>query len=110
MFKELNVGDIVYRYRVTEGKLKVDKGKVQELVKHRHDYLYRITFDDGHYDIMPAKGEFGKVHVGVKLWLSERNEKLARNLFIAHEEKRISKLQKDIENINKLIETLWESE
>ena len=97
-----NVGDKIYWYTAKNCKFIVHEGEIIE----RHNQLLIYFKDDYSRVLMPKDDDFGKIISGTSLWLTERNDELARKMFIEYQEQCLSKLQKQIDDKIKFIELL----
>jgi hypothetical protein len=84
----------------------VRKGTVKENI-----FGYKVVcYDDGTSGgALPYDSSFGKLHKaggGVDLWLFEKNDELARRLFVEYEEKQLAKLQEKVNKKQKFIDDL----
>lgn len=102
----INTGDILYRYNVRHDRLIRYTGTVTNLNGRRV-----VIFRDGVSTVRcPREQDIGIIRtgqsVGPSLWLTERDDELARQMHLAYEESRLSKLKKQIEDKKKIIEIL----
>lgn len=99
-----NVGETVYKYTLRKGKMFIHEGTVIEGLFNVKCVVFK---DQSATDRLPCDDDFGKVDTkGTSLWLAERDDELARHLFVAYEEHSIAKLQEMINKKTKLIEDL----
>ena len=96
----LYYGDILYRYTLRNGKITVYEGEVTRYMG-RYD---RVCLSNGDNVLIPKS--FGVIQHGVTIWLTKRDDDLARRMFIEHRESRLAKLLESIDNERKIIETL----
>lgn len=98
-------GKILYRYT-----LKGNKFNVREGVVNYTGFRFLVNFRDGGAMVRcPRAEDIGKVRaVGCSLWLTERDDTLAKKLFIQYESKKIAELQKQIDKKNETIIMLME--
>lgn len=105
MKNDLKVGDKIYWYTAKHNKFIIYECEIIEV--HNEKY---VNFNDGHHGKRRlSRIEFGVIQNGVSLWLIERNDELAKSMFVEYGEQFISKLQKQIDDRLKLIELLRES-
>ena len=103
MFESLNEGDRVYRYIANGICFKVNEGSIRKLCSRE----YIVDGTDGEwYGRLPYKYKAGTVTLGMTIWMTERDDELAKNIFIEHERKTLLKLEKAIKNTKKRIDFL----
>ena len=106
MKNDFKVGDKLYWYTAKDSKFIVHEGEIIEL----RNRLF-VYFEDNHSRRrVPKNDEFGIIQNGTNIWLAERDDKLAKSIFLKLHEECLSKLQKQIDNKIKFIELLKESE
>lgn len=99
-------GVLVYKYTVRNGKLFVHEGEVRTVGIHQNVYFK----DNYQRTRCPKREEFGVIlSNGPSLWLGERDDKLAKQLFIEFEEAGLAKLQEQINIKSELIRKLKEN-
>lgn len=103
----VEVGTTLYRYTISGGKLFVHEGVVtwdgwRGLVKFKdHSSTYKC----------PKVEDLGELQKGGRsLWLGERNDDLAKMIFIDNELNKISELEDQIERKWELVRTLRNTE
>lgn len=89
--------DKVYLYSRYRGRFDVYEGDLRSSNYGRGRYYQFIFKRNGKESCLQCSGESGVVHHSV-LWLPERNDQLARDLFIEHERTIIKELQDKIEH------------
>lgn len=101
-------GEIIYHYNIIDGELTVKKGIIKTANEgKKYSYKY-VEFDYGRLEI-PRMSEIGIIHSGrPSLWLFERDDELAKKMFIEYEEECIEKAKEDIEKRQKLLEVIKE--
>ena len=105
MKQDFNVGDKVCWYTAKHNKFLIYEGEIIE--EHNKKY---VDFKDGRHSRHSLwRVKFGEIQNGVSLWLPERNDELAKSMFIEYGEQFISKLQKQIDARLKLIKMMKES-
>ena len=99
----IKFGDKIYKYTVRNGKLFIHEGVVTEYRGRKFVYFE----DSSPRTRCPKDEEIGMIRSnGPSLWLLEKNDELARRLFIEFEEKGLSELKKLIERKNELLNML----
>jgi hypothetical protein len=106
MTNELKKGDTVYLYELKRTGLQIKEGMITEICCRG----FKVWSNGEMLGVITSRYKIGTVTIGSKLWLKVNDIDLARKLFIEHEEKTISKLQKSIELSNNRIKLLNESE
>ena len=98
-------GKVVYRYSYRNGKLFVHEGTVTWDMGRPLVY-----FNDGsETQRCPADSQFGKVRrVGHSLWMTERNDDLARSMYAEYELNKIEKLKVEIDRRYRNVDILRE--
>lgn len=98
-----NIGEIVYKYTLRNGKLFIHEGEIIERGIRKCVY-----FKDEKTTVrLPKENEFGICHSnGPSLWLADRDDELARRIFIEYEERGIAELQGMINRRTALINIL----
>lgn len=102
-----NVGETVYMYALRNEKFFVHEGTI---TKHgTHTCVY---FKDTKRTVrLPRKEDFGVIHTkGSSLWLADRDDELAKRIFIEWEENSLAELQELIDRKTKLIDVLKSKE
>ena len=99
------VGEKIYMYTMMNGKFNVREGTIEEDECHRKFIVYPDFGRDSYYFRATRRG-FGIIINGITLYLEDRNDELAKRLFIEHEENDIAELEEKIgrklENIKML--------
>ena len=103
------VGTTLYRYTIKYNKFYVHEGVVNQCINRKI-----VVFPDGgfkHSSVRcPRPEDIGVIRsVGLILWLTERNDDLARHIFIEHEKKQINRMCRLIDEKQKIINLLKES-
>jgi len=103
----INIGDTLVLYTARDGKLNVHKGIV---VRNPKRYTPVVIFEDRRYqDFVPKESKVGRIiGYGPKLWMYERDDELARKMFLEYEMGKLEQLEKQIERKKRLIEVLRE--
>ena len=97
------MGETVYKYTLRNGEIFVHEGMVIEQGSHKNVYFKTKGLTERY----PKKTEFGIVHSsGPSLWLSDRDDELAKCIFVEYEERCLTDLQKQIERKLQLIKAL----
>lgn len=103
MGTEIKVRTILYRYTVKDGKLIVREGIVS-------NYGLRtcVHFVDGSAAVRtPRPEDIGVMkRVGHSIWLMERDDEKARQMFIEFEERRIVELEETLRKKREVVEQL----
>lgn len=98
---EAKAGDKLYVFKLRGTGWKVYGGNIAEVIRERV-----IVFDDESKWVGPCTYEIGTVTNKDTIVLPVNDIEMAKQLFIKHEQERISELQKAIENANKKIELI----
>ena len=100
-----NVGDTVYKYTLKNEKIFVHEGIIVEGRVRNF-----VHFEDRNLAArLPKENEFGIVQVsGPSLWLTEKNDELAKRIFIEYLENGILELEEKINRRSKLVNLLKE--
>lgn len=98
---EAKAGDKLYVFKLRGTGWKVYGGNITEVIRERV-----IVFDDESKWAGPCTYEIGTVTNKDTIVLPVNDIEMAKQLFIKHEQERISELQKAIENANKKIELI----
>lgn len=99
-------GEKLYHYSIRFGKFTVKEGVVKEPEKY---WGYPHVDFQGERRLAPRRDKIGVLRQGgPSLWLFERDDELAKKIFIEYEEKCIKKLQQDIDKRRELIEVIKE--
>lgn len=87
-----NVGEKIYMYTMMNGKFFVHEG---EVIQCRYNSrAKRVRFNDESSDKRyPNEIDIGIVCGGRSLWLEDRDDELAKRLFIEHEETCIAEFE-----------------
>lgn len=95
--------ETLYKYTVRNGQLFINEGNV--IIDNGREYVY---FEDTHSRVRcPMVTELGIVQTsGPSLWLTNRDDNLAKRLFIEFEEYKLTELRKQIMIKTALIEML----
>lgn len=87
-YKLLSTG---YLYTCRNGDFKVREGRL--MFREKYPYSARFYVNDRRfYMCSPKSGEIANASV----WFPERNDELARDMFMLYEENKIAKLQEEI--------------
>jgi hypothetical protein len=99
----IDVGTTLYRYTVKDCKLVVREG----IVNH-YGLRTCVNFKDGSAPVRcPRPEDIGVMRtVGHSIWLTERDDDRARQMYIDFEEGRIAELQGLIDRKRKVVEGL----
>ena len=87
-------GTKLYRYSIRRNKLCMHTGVVNECLGRK-----RVVFVDGginHSTVnCPRPEDIGVIrHIGLTLWMIERDDELAKQMFIDYEERQIHQIEK----------------
>ena len=100
-FKVVGTG-FLYAYR--GGKFTVHEGRV--LVRDGYHYSARFYVGERKfYQCSPVSGALEHSCV----WLAERDDDKARDMFVAHEEKKIAQMKRDIDRRETIIKTIYKT-
>ena len=99
----IKIGTILYRYTVRNGKLVVREGTVNQF-----GLRTCVNFKDGSAPVRcPGIEDIGVMRtVGHSIWLTDRDDELARKMFIDFEEGRIADLQGSIDRKREVVKKL----
>lgn len=98
-------GETVYKYTLRNGEFFAHEGTVVEGGSRKCVYFKAKSSTERY----PKETEFGVVHTnGPSLWLAERDDELAKRIFIEYEEQGLADLQKQFERKTELIKLLKE--
>lgn len=102
------VGTTLYLYGIRSGKFTVRKGTVVDDNKQRLKFYRRVQFTDKPgKEWCPEISEIGKLQYG-RIWMTERDDKKARDMFLEHEVWTLRELEDKIAYKKSLI-TMLES-
>ena len=97
-----NVGDMVYRYTIKNGKFFIQEGRVSE---HKGRKVVRLG--NGSLVNLPKETNFEVLQInGPTIWLHTRNDELAKAVFLEYEETKLTELKKMVERKTKIIKML----
>lgn len=98
-----NIGETVYMYTLRNEKFFIHEGTI--IKQGIHICVY---FKDEKRTVgLPRENKFGIIRTsGSGLWLVDRDDELAKRIFIEYEENRLAELQEQISRKTKLIEVL----
>ena len=100
---DIKVNTILYRYTTKDGKLIVREGIVS-------NYGLRtcVHFVDGSPAVRaPRSEDIGTMKpIGHSIWLTERNDDKARNMFIEYENRRIAELEETLRKKREVVDML----
>lgn len=102
---EAKAGDKLYVFKLRGTGWKVYGGNITEVIEKGYR-AHAIVFDDESKWIGPCTYEIGTVTNKDTIILPVNDIEMAKQLFIKHEQERISELQKAIKNSNKKIELI----
>ena len=99
----IEVGDILYRYTIRHGRFIRNEGTVA-ICNGRKTVLFR----DGVTNVRcPRDMDIGVIrHVGPSLWMTEKNDELAKEIYLEFEERRLSELRRQLETKEAIVELL----
>lgn len=103
------VGDHLYLYTARNCKFHVYEGTVEESKKRY--YLKHVVRFSGRtqLEFCPTENEIGHIlGGGPRLWLTERDDALARRLFLEYEEDKLYEMEKLVARKRELIRVLKE--
>jgi hypothetical protein len=100
------VGTHLYRYSVKHNKLHLHAGVVNQCINRKV-----VVFPDGGFRHSavhcPREEDIGVVrNVGFHLWLTERDDELAKQIFIEYEERQINRMNRLIVEKQEVINML----
>lgn len=100
-------GKVLYRYTVCKGKFFCHEGVVND-----SGFRPLVNFRDGSQTVRcPRDGDIDTIRrVGHSLWMTERNDKLARQMFIEYEQQKINELNRQIDQKMNIIAMLMSLE
>ena len=95
-----------YLYSMQTGTISVRQGEVY----HRHDisrfnHLHLFVYDPDYYGHVQCSTESGAIH-NKALWLPERDDKKAIDIFVKNEQLKIEELEKEIKRREQAIKVL----
>lgn len=97
------VGKTVYRYNIKNGKFYIHEGVVTKRGRFKEVYFK----DENYRARCPGRNQFGMVLTSkTTVWLLERNDELAKRIFIEYEEQKLNELQEQLNKKLELIKTL----
>lgn len=103
------VGTVLYLYTIRSGEFRVHKGKV---IKGKYGNKYAV-YHKVHFETRAAKefcpkvNEIGVIQTGgPRLWLTERDDKKAAEMFIEFEKNKLAELEAKVDKKKALIKTL----
>ena len=107
------IGDKLYLYIVRGTTLRIHEGVVSEPKTRGLCYGTRkpvVIFESGHLaELVPGKGAVGHIQSsGPRLWLDERDDALAKRLFLEYEMEKMAELEQKLEKKRELIKMLEE--
>ena len=99
-------GTKLYRYSIRQNKFYMHTGVVNECLGRK-----RVVFIDGglnHSTVhCPRPEDIGVVrHIGLTLWMTERDDGLAKQMLIDYEEHQIHQIEKQLVNKKEIIKML----
>lgn len=103
-----DLGDKLWCYTARNGKFHIWEGVV---AKDSRAYWSRphVKFKGSKWDFVPRDEDIGRIVTrGPKLWLTKRDDNLARKLFIEYEEAKLEEMKQSIEKKRELIRMLKE--
>lgn len=101
------VGDTLVLYVARNNTLHIHEGVVSF---NKHYYRNFVIFTDGRaHERVPNRDRIGKIQGGgPRLWLTERNDNLARKMFLDYETNKLEALERQVKRKKQLIEVLRE--
>lgn len=106
---KMEIGSTLYLYTARNGKFHVYEGMIVE--NKRRFYMKHVVRFDGRTQLEypPTDKQIGRVlGGGPRLWLLERDDNLARKLFLEYEEEKLKQLEKQYNKKVELIRVLKE--
>ncbi len=108
MTSNFEIGMTLWMYTARNGKFSVHEGVVTEN-KRRYWTRSIVTFKTrSTFDFLPKDDEIGHIVSGPKLWLTERDDALAKRLFLEYEEEKLEGLKRTMAKKEELIRVLRE--
>ena len=102
------VGDHLYLYTARNCKFHVYEGTVTEAKRRYINRVVKFSNKTG-FEFCPTERQIGHVlGGGPRLWLLERDDALARRLFLEYEEDKLLELEKQLARKRELIRVLKE--
>lgn len=106
---KLEAGMSLYLYTARNGKFNVWEGAITE---NRRRYWTRLVVKfkkRSGVEFIPREDEIGRVvTAGPKVWLTERDDALARKLLLEYEEEKLEELERVVAKKKELIRVLKE--
>lgn len=96
----------LYHYVVRDKQLFVSEGVVK---KYGSKLIVRFD-DNGHWVMCPDEYDIGIIEHGTSLWLENRDDRIAKDLFLMYCREHLRELQKQIDSEIKFIEYLQKDE
>ena len=108
---KLEIGTPLYLYTARNGKFNVHEGVVTEN-RRRYWSPLIVKFEKrSGVEFVPKEDDIGHILTsGPKLWLTERDDVLARKLLLEYEEGKLAELERVMAKKKELIAVLRESE
>lgn len=101
-----NVGEKIYWYTMKNAQFFVHEG---EVALRPYSRAKCVHFNDGaSHGLYPKETDIGVVLRGTSLWLENRDDELAKRIFIEHNEKCIAELEEQIRRKHENIKILKE--
>ena len=106
---KFEIGTTLYLYTARNGKFNVWEGVVTEN-KRRYYTRPMVMFKKGTtYEFVPKENEIGSIQPGgPRLWLTERDDALAKKLFLEYELEKLEELKRAMAKKEELIKVLRE--
>lgn len=106
---EFKVGQTLYLYTARNGKFNIHEGVV---IENKKRYWTRLVVEfktRSSFEFLPKDHEIGCVCAGgPRIWLLERDDALAKKLFLEYELELLAKLERQIAVKKELIKVLRE--
>lgn len=102
------VGTHLYRYTIRHNKFYIHEGIVNQCVNRKVVVFPNGGFNHGSVRC-PRPEDIGSIHSnGYLVWLTERNDELAKRIFIEYEEGQINRMEKLLAEKKEVIKMLKE--
>lgn len=107
---EFKVGQTLYLYTARNGKFNIHEGVVTENKRRYYSRMMVAFTTKTTLEFLPKESEIGHIiSGGPRLWMTERDDALAKKLFLEYEEEKLAELEKKIAKKKELIRVLREA-